>query len=345
MEIIYGTSTEYRHLIRAAGTVIAVLKDMGTTSTDYIHRDHLGSLTTITNSSGAVQERLAYDAWGQRRDATDWDGAATATELRGFTGHEHLDRTGFIHMNRRVYDPRIGRFLSPDPVTQSPENGQNYNRYSYVFNNPLRYSDPSGYKAQQIVVWAPTGGNFDGGGGGLSGLSGYFTGGIRGGPSSVSHFSYNTPNFPYLPDGRISEYYNSTSYYPGTPSVTPDETLNEVVDNNGARRLRIVTQQESDFFKDFENGREVVRREEYSGEWVTLEGFSEIAGDVIIEGAGRIFRVAGRLRNFGLPMDGRVEITTTGEEERWSEYSRTATYRIIYTPGSRIPRSVEILGY
>ena len=56
MEIIYGTSTEYRHLIRAAGTVIAVLKDTGTTSTDYIHRDHLGSLTTITNSNGA--ERL-----------------------------------------------------------------------------------------------------------------------------------------------------------------------------------------------------------------------------------------------------------------------------------------------
>ena len=145
MEIIYGTSTEYRYLIRAAGTVIAVLKDTGTTSTDYIHRDHLSSLTTITNSSGAVQERLAYDAWGQKRDATDWDGTATATEKRGFTGHEHMDDVGIIHMNVRVYAPKLGRFLSPDPVTSAPENGQNYNRYAYVYNNPLRYSDPSGY--------------------------------------------------------------------------------------------------------------------------------------------------------------------------------------------------------
>lgn len=147
MEVVYGTSTEYRHLIRAAGTVIAVLKDTGTTSTDYLHRDHLGSLTAITNSSGTVQERLAYDAWGQRRDATDWDGAATATELRGFTGHEHLDDVGVIHMNGRIYSAKLGRFLSPDPALQEPENGQNYNRYSYAFNNPLKYTDPSGYTA------------------------------------------------------------------------------------------------------------------------------------------------------------------------------------------------------
>ena len=159
MEIIYGTSTEYRHLIRTAGTVIAVLKDTGTTRTDYIHRDHLGSLTAITNSSGTVQERLAYDAWGQRRDATDWDGTATATEKRGFTGHEHMDDVGAIHMNGRVYSPKLGRFLSPDPVTQAPENGQNYNRYAYAFNNPLKYTDPSGYEftlavaVPSIIAW------------------------------------------------------------------------------------------------------------------------------------------------------------------------------------------------
>lgn len=146
MEVVYGTTTEYRHLIRAAGTVIAVLKDTGTTATDYLHRDHLGSLTAITDTTGTVQERLAYDAWGQRRDATDWDGAATATEIRGFTGHEHLDDVGIIHMNGRVYSPKLGKFLSPDPVTQAPENGQNYNRYSYVYNNPLKYTDPSGYQ-------------------------------------------------------------------------------------------------------------------------------------------------------------------------------------------------------
>lgn len=53
-------------------------------------------------------------------------------------------------MNGRIYDPRLGRMLSPDPVTQAPENGQNYNRYTYVFNNPLKYTDPSGFVCYQL---------------------------------------------------------------------------------------------------------------------------------------------------------------------------------------------------
>ena len=63
---------------------------------------------------------------------------------RGYTGHEHLDELGFVHMNGRIYDPLLGRFLSPDPHIQAEELLQNYNRYSYVLNNPLRYTDPSG---------------------------------------------------------------------------------------------------------------------------------------------------------------------------------------------------------
>ena len=63
----------------------------------------------------------------------------------GYTNHEHLDSVGLIHMNGRVYDPSIGRFLSADPNIQAPHNLQNFNRYSYVNNNPLSYTDPSGY--------------------------------------------------------------------------------------------------------------------------------------------------------------------------------------------------------
>ena len=57
-----------------------------------------------------------------------------------------------IHMNGRVYDPKLGRMLSPDPVTQAPENGQNYNRYTYAYNNPLKYTDPSGFQMEEVVV-------------------------------------------------------------------------------------------------------------------------------------------------------------------------------------------------
>jgi len=60
-----------------------------------------------------------------------------------YTGTSRVEAV--IHMNGRIYSPSLGRMLSPDPVTQSPEDGQNYNRYTYAFNNPLKYTDPSGY--------------------------------------------------------------------------------------------------------------------------------------------------------------------------------------------------------
>ncbi len=64
---------------------------------------------------------------------------------RGFTDYEHFDSVGLIHMNGRVYDPELGRFMSADPFVQALYNSQSYNRYSYVFNNPLSFTDPSGY--------------------------------------------------------------------------------------------------------------------------------------------------------------------------------------------------------
>ncbi len=63
---------------------------------------------------------------------------------RGFTGHEHLMWFGLINMNARLYDPLLGRFLSPDPYVQAPDFTQNFNRYSYALNNPLKYTDISG---------------------------------------------------------------------------------------------------------------------------------------------------------------------------------------------------------
>ncbi len=61
--------------------------------------------------------------------------------------HEHLDEVGIINMNGRIYDPVLGRFLQPDKIIQEPGNLQNHNRYSYVMNNPLKFTDPSGYRA------------------------------------------------------------------------------------------------------------------------------------------------------------------------------------------------------
>ncbi len=123
-----------------------------------VHRESF-SITAITDASGNLLESLSYDPWGRRRIATDWtDYNITSTLFdRGFTGHEHLDHFGLINMNGRVYDPFLARFLSPDPYVQAPDYSQNFNRYSYAFNNPLKYTDPDGEWAH-LVVGAAIGG-------------------------------------------------------------------------------------------------------------------------------------------------------------------------------------------
>ncbi|WP_281284232.1 FG-GAP-like repeat-containing protein [Exilibacterium tricleocarpae] len=121
--------------------------------TQYLYKDHLGSIDVITDAAGVVEQEMSFDAWGQRRDVVNWQSLDIAGLLsfdhsittRGFTGHEMLDEVGLIHMNGRVYDARLGRFLQADPFVQFPDSTQSYNRYSYVLNGPLVYTDPSGY--------------------------------------------------------------------------------------------------------------------------------------------------------------------------------------------------------
>ena len=110
----------------------------------YVLKDHLGSLyATVTN--GDV-EYYSFDAWGRDRNhnTLQYDNISTTFD-RGFCMHEHYRDFGLINMNGRMYDPVVGRMLSPDIVIQNPEYSQSYNRYSYCFNNPLRFTDPSGY--------------------------------------------------------------------------------------------------------------------------------------------------------------------------------------------------------
>lgn len=113
----------------------------------YIHTDHLGSWKSITDESGLVVEKMDYDPWGRRRDPQTWQYTTDREYLfdRGFTGHEMLDEFELINMNGRIYDPLLGTFISADNFVQSPDNSQSFNRYGYCFNNPLVFTDPSGY--------------------------------------------------------------------------------------------------------------------------------------------------------------------------------------------------------
>lgn len=135
--------TEYKHYIYAGSIPVAVstARSNGVNDTRFFHTDHLGSIAVVTNETGAVVARFSYDPFGNR---TTVSGDATVTH-HGFTGHELMEEVGLINMNGRIYDPALARFMSADPNIQAPGNGQNFNRYSYVFNNPLSYTDPTGY--------------------------------------------------------------------------------------------------------------------------------------------------------------------------------------------------------
>lgn len=125
------------------------IKENNVWSVNYICRDYLGSITHITNASGTLRQELSYDAWGRLRNPANQALYEVGKEPvllfgRGYTGHEHLSMFGIINMNARLYDPVVGRFLSADPYIQNPYSSQNFNRYSYCLNNPLKYTDQNG---------------------------------------------------------------------------------------------------------------------------------------------------------------------------------------------------------
>lgn len=121
--------------------------------TQYLLKDHLGSVNAIVNANGTLNQAMAFDPWGKRRNALTWQDLNADSWFvnrgpitnRGFTGHQMVDEMDIIHMNGRIYDPGIARFLQADPFVQAPFHSASLNRYSYVWNNPLNATDPSGY--------------------------------------------------------------------------------------------------------------------------------------------------------------------------------------------------------
>ena len=147
--ITQNGNTQWNTFISGPLGVFAAVTSSGTIeSLHYIYKDHLGSWTTLTDDAGTILQEMSYDAWGNIRIPGLWtNGSYSGLVLydRGFTGHEHLFSFDLINMNGRLYDPVLGRMLSPDIAIQDEFNAQAYNRYSYCFNNPLRFTDPSGY--------------------------------------------------------------------------------------------------------------------------------------------------------------------------------------------------------
>lgn len=151
-----GTAAHLHYIYGDAG-LCGIVAGNGSGAFNYYgaYTDHLGSLVAVTDLSGAVLARQSYDAWGRERDPATWGALALAPArpawlYRGYTGHEMLPEYSLINMNGRMYDPVNARMLRPDKYLQDPYHIRNYNRYSYCFNNPLSYTDPTGE-----IVWAP----------------------------------------------------------------------------------------------------------------------------------------------------------------------------------------------
>jgi RHS repeat-associated protein len=148
-------SQEHRYHVLAGGRAVAIVTRGGATpGTRYVHADNLGSVDVLTDEAGSVAERKSFDAFGARRDP-QWGktGAPPASQTTmGFTGHEEEEELGLVNMRGRIYDPKLGRFMTPDPIVSVPVAGQSWNPYSYVLNNPLAYTDPSGFEGYTVTA-------------------------------------------------------------------------------------------------------------------------------------------------------------------------------------------------
>jgi RHS repeat-associated protein len=151
-KVTTSATTDYHHLIRAGSVIVVLVRSTGTNNqTYYVTGDHLGSSSVITNTAGSEVLNESFSPYGVRRgsnwsgspSSTDWSNIASTTR-HGFTSHTMLDNLNLIHMNGRVFDGQVDRFVSADP-TLDGASSQTINPYGYVGNNPLSATDPTGF--------------------------------------------------------------------------------------------------------------------------------------------------------------------------------------------------------
>jgi RHS repeat-associated protein len=109
-------------------------------SINYLLGDHLGSVSTVVDASGQIVSQSRYLPFGN----VLWEDGDSPTDYT-YTGQRSLSDIGLMDYNARFYDPMLGRFTSPDSIIPDPGSVIGYNRYAYVNNNPMIYTDPSGH--------------------------------------------------------------------------------------------------------------------------------------------------------------------------------------------------------
>jgi RHS repeat-associated protein len=186
------TTRELHYIPTPNGTVAVHIRANGVGTTYYLLKDYLGSIMKVVTAAGSTIEEHSYDAWGNHRNPANWTLSyfSSPLGLRGYTGHEMLPLFQLINMNGRMYDPVIGRVLSPDNYVPNATNAQDFNRYSYARNNPLKYTDPDGEFVWLPIIIGAAIGAFTGGAmadmNGKNVGTGIIVGGVVGGLSGLA---------------------------------------------------------------------------------------------------------------------------------------------------------------
>ena len=121
------------------------------TDRSWYHADRLGSPRLITDAAGHPRERPNYGPWGE--PAKSPLPLSTTPDPHGYTGERSLGSTGLVDLAARAYDPQLGRMLSADSIIPDAADPQALNRYSYAYNNPVTYTDPTGHAPDQGNGW------------------------------------------------------------------------------------------------------------------------------------------------------------------------------------------------
>ncbi len=165
--VVDSSGTTDRNYIYAGNEPVAIDERTSASNTFYyLLTDHQGSISGITNSSGQVVLNESFHPDGQRRNPSTWTDPIAGSDVttiqgispRGYTFKETLEYMNLIDFGGRVGDVFTGRFLSADPNIPDPTDPQSYNRYSYTVNNPLTYTDPTGFFTKKDPDGASEGG-------------------------------------------------------------------------------------------------------------------------------------------------------------------------------------------
>ena len=136
-----GSTSTMKKYYYAGSTRVAV---MSGTTLSYLLGDHLGSTAYTINTSAIKTGELRYKAWGENR----YTSGTTPTSMR-FTGQRQESTLGgtegLYFYGSRWYDTSLGRWAQPDSIIPNPYDSQSWDRYAYVNNNAVRYTDPSGH--------------------------------------------------------------------------------------------------------------------------------------------------------------------------------------------------------